>query len=273
VDPVPSLATLSRILARNALVQPGGRRRPRSSYVRWEREAPMQLWQLDIMGGVLLTDGRECKLVSGIDDHSRFAVVAQLVVRASARAVCLAFARALAAHGIPEEVLTDNGKQFTGRFTKPRPSEVLFERICRDNGITTRHTKIRSPTTTGKVERWHRTVREEFLAAQSPFDSLEHAQRALDAWVADYNTTRPHQALDMATPASRFTRPASGGQELPLRLPADLAALPTLAPTQPPSSAVVVPAAVEFDRIVPASGNMTAAGRQIWLGRTMPARM
>ncbi|WP_141961744.1 IS481 family transposase [Actinoallomurus bryophytorum] len=276
VEPVPSQATLSRILTRNNLVIPTGRRRPRSSYQRWERDEPMQLWQLDIMGGVMLVDGRELKLISGIDDYSRFIVIAALVTRASARAVCTAFARALACHGVPEEVLTDNGKQFTGRFTQPRPTEVLFERICRDNGITTRHTKIRSPTTTGKVERWHRTVREEFLAAQAPFTSLPAAQQALDTWVADYNTVRPHQSLDMATPASRFahrtTSPAD--QELPLRLPADLAALPTPTPTPPPSAPLaltpaVVPAAIEFDRIVPASGNMTAAGRQIWLGTSL----
>jgi transposase InsO family protein len=274
VEAVPSQATLSRILTRNNLIVPGGRRRPRSSYQRWERDEPMQLWQLDIMGGVLLVDGRELKLISGIDDHSRVIVIAALVMRASGRAVCTAFARSLAAYGVPEEVLTDNGKQFTGRFTQPRPTEVLFERICRDNGITTRHTKIRSPTTTGKVERWHRTVREEFLAAQAPFTSLHAAQQALDSWVADYNTARPHQSLDMATPASRFTRrTAQTDQEvLPLRLPADLAALP--APAQPPSASLavrpaVVPAAIEFDRIVPASGNMTAAGRQIWLGPTM----
>jgi transposase InsO family protein len=271
VEPVPSPATLSRILARNGLVVAAGRRRPRSSYQRWEREQPMQLWQLDIMGGVLLTDGRELKLISGIDDHSRFAVIAALVVRASARAVCGAFVQALAAHGVPEEVLTDNGKQFTGRFTRPRPTEVLFERICRDNGITTRHTKIRSPTTTGKVERWHRTVREEFLAVQAPFSSLEQAQQALEAWVGDYNTRRPHQALDMATPASRFARRgAPAAQDLPLRLPTDLTALTGTTTTQPPATPLAaVPAAVEFERIVPASGNMTAAGRQIWLGTAM----
>ncbi|MGJ6962124.1 IS481 family transposase [Streptosporangium sp. G11] len=277
IDPVPSLATLYRILVRNTLIVPGQRRRPRSSYVRWEREAPMELWQLDVMGGVMLADGRECKLISGIDDHSRFVVIAQLVVRASGRAVCAAFAAAMGAFGVPGEVLTDNGKQFTGRFTKPRPTEVLFERICRENGITARNTQVRSPTTTGKVERWHKTVREEFLAACEPFVSVRAAQDALDAWVADYNTIRPHQALDMATPASRFARAAQvlaeGAQELPLRLPAELTALPSRAASTSETSSVVVaeavPVAVEVDRVVPPSGNLTACGRQVWLG---PAR-
>jgi transposase InsO family protein len=272
VDPVPSLATLYRILVRNTLIVPGQRRRPRSSYVRWEREAPMELWQLDVMGGVMLIDGRELKLISGIDDHSRFIVIAQLVVRASGRAVCQAFAGAMRAFGVPGEVLTDNGKQFTGRFTQPRPSEVLFERICRENGITARTTKPRSPTTTGKIERWHKTVRQEFLAAHGAFASVQAAQDALDAWVVDYNTVRPHQALDMATPASRFTyRPAvaaGGGLELPLRLPAEVMAVPgRSAPAHKADAVEAVPVAVEVERIVPPSGNLTACGRQVWLGR------
>jgi transposase len=120
--PVPSEATLYRVLVRNALIAPGQHRRPASSYIRWERAEPMELWQLDIMGGVFLADGTELKLVSGVDDHSRYCVIAQLVTRASSRAVCAALAAALARFGVPAEVLSDNGKQFTGRFTRPRPS-------------------------------------------------------------------------------------------------------------------------------------------------------
>jgi transposase len=112
--PVPSEATLYRVLVRNGLIAPGQRRRPASSYIRWERGEPMELWQLDIMGGVFLADGTGVKLVSGLDDHSRYCVTAQLVWRATGRAVCAAFAASLARHGIPGEVLTDNGKQFTG---------------------------------------------------------------------------------------------------------------------------------------------------------------
>ena len=75
-------------------------------------------------------------------------------MRATARPVCQAFVEAMRTYGIPEEVLTDNGKVFTGRFHKPGvPVEVLFDKICRENGITHRLTKIHSPTTTGKIER------------------------------------------------------------------------------------------------------------------------
>ena len=116
---IPSAATVNRILVRHGLVNQRKRKRRRDSYVRWQRPAAMQLWQLDIVGGIRLADGTECKLVSGLDDHSRFCVIAALVSRATGRAVCEAFASALARYGMPAEVLTDNGRQFTGRFGKP----------------------------------------------------------------------------------------------------------------------------------------------------------
>jgi Integrase core domain len=114
----------------------------------------------------------------------------------------------LNADGVPDEILTDNGKVFTNRFGLT-PTEVLFDRICRDNGIEHRLTAPASPTTTGKVERFHRTLRDEFLTERR-FSSIEAAQEELDAWIAHYNFERPHQSLDMATPSERFaTDPAT----------------------------------------------------------------
>jgi transposase InsO family protein len=98
------------------------------------------------------------------------------VARATGRAVCAAFAEATRIYGVPDEVLSDNGKQFPGRFGKPRPAEVLFERICRENGITQRLTKPRSPTTTGKIERLHQTLQLELLNEHGPFEGIEAAQ-------------------------------------------------------------------------------------------------
>jgi Integrase core domain len=82
--------------------------------------------------------------------------------------------------------------------------EVLFDAICRGHSIEHLLTQPRSPTTTGKIERFHRSLRAEFLSDTTPFTNLAVAQQALDDWVADYNTNRPHQALKMATPAQRF---------------------------------------------------------------------
>jgi transposase InsO family protein len=91
--------------------------------------------------------------------------------------VCAAFVDALQRYGVPDEVLSDNGKQFTGRFTKPRPGEVLFERICRENGITALLTPPRTPTTTGRIERFHQSLQLECLDGRI-FATIEEAPAA-----------------------------------------------------------------------------------------------
>src|SRR5262249_13753914 len=128
-------------------------------------------------------------------------------------------AEALVRFGVPEEVLSDNGKQFTDRFGQG--GEVLFDRICRENGILHLLTQPGHPTTTGKVERFHGSLRQELLNHISVFDDVAAAQAAMDRWVHQYNTVRPHQSLDMAVPADRF-RPVEEASQLPLRLPASL---------------------------------------------------
>lgn len=206
VVPVPGRSGVYRALVRGARIDPARRRRRRSDYRRWERGRPMELWQMDVVGGVHLADGVEVKVVTGIDDNSRFVVCARVVARATARPVCEALLAALARHGVPEQILTDNGKVFTGRFGPHGSSaEVLFDRVCAENGIRHLLTAPRSPTTTGKVERLHKTMRAEFLNdADRVHPSVEALQAALDGWVEQYNTVRPHQALGMRPPLDRF---------------------------------------------------------------------
>jgi transposase InsO family protein len=279
VSPVPSRMSVYRVLVRHGLIDPQPRKRPKESYRRWERETPMALWQLDIVGGAFLADGTEAKIVTGVDDHSRYCVICQVVPRATGRAVCLAFAAALQTFGVPAEVLTDNGKQFTDRFGKS--GEVLFDRICRDNGIIHRLTAPRHPTTTGKVERFHGSLRRELLNDAVPFADLAAAQAAVDRWVSEYNTTRPHQSIGMASPAERFSTAAAKSEQelLPLRLPSVIALAPVPSPAaSQPGEQVPVPAAppasdqpysggpVEFERVVPPSGNLMVGRRQFWLG-------
>jgi len=211
VAPVPGRSSIHRCLLRHRLIDPQKRKRKREDYRRWEREHAMELWQMDIMGGVRLTDGRELKLVSGIDDHSRFCVSARLVWRATARPVCEALLEAISRYGAPQQILTDNGKVFTGRFGTGA-GLVLFDRICREHDVRHLLTAPRSPTTTGKVERFHWTLQREFLAGRA-FASLEEAQAELDAWVAEYNAERPHQSLGMASPEARFALAAQRGVE------------------------------------------------------------
>ena len=320
---VPAERTINRILTRHGLLSPRPRKRPKSSYRRWQRPGPMQLWGIDIVGGIWIVNPvngelREAKVVTGVDDHSRFCVIAHVVERATARAVCVAFAQALVRFGVPEEVLTDNGKQFTDRFGKhgSRNGEVLFDKICRKNGIRHRLTAPASPNQNGKVERFHGTFRPEFLDLAEPFTSVQQAQTAVDAWVADYNAERPHQALDdklPVTPQEKFepvpedlrglvdlwlppaleiaaaadqqvgqhvgqqvaqqpaqetrdNQPAVVGQSLSKQVPQVLPASASQSVSQSVSWSA---GPVEFDLVVPPSGNMCLAQRQFWLG---PAR-
>jgi len=185
----PSRAAIYRCLVRHRLISPKPRRRRRDDYKRWERSRSMELWQMDVMRRVFLTNGVEVSVITGIDDHSRFCVAAKVVGRATARPVCDALLEALSTHGIPEQILTDNGKVFTGKLAK-RPANVLFDRICLNNGIKHILTAPYSPTTTGKVERLHKTMRKE-LFNDNRFDTIELTQQALDRWVVDYNNPCP----------------------------------------------------------------------------------
>jgi len=105
--PLPSLSAIHRSLRRHHLIEPKERRKKLPTYKRWERGRPMELWQMDVVGGVLIEDGTEAKILTGVDDHSRFCVCAGIMARATGRAVCGFFVEALERHGVPEEVLTD----------------------------------------------------------------------------------------------------------------------------------------------------------------------
>jgi transposase InsO family protein len=202
VTPTPSASAIYRCLRRAGVIQPVPRRWRREDWKRWERGAAMELWQLDVVGGFHLADGTTAKALTGLDDHSRFCVAARLMHRERTSKVCEGFSVALRKYGVPDQVLTDNGKVFTGRFAQP-PVEVLFDRICRENGIEHLHTQPRSPTTTGKIERFHKTLRLE-LDTRQVFKDITTAQEAMDEWVEYYNTQRPHRSLDDGTPSSRF---------------------------------------------------------------------
>lgn len=249
VGPVVSESAAYRALVRAGMIDPALRDRRSRKWKRWERGAPMELWQMDIVGGFPLADGTSAKALTGIDDHSRLCVCATLMARERTRAVCDGLRDALARFGAPEQILTDNGKVFTGRFHHP-PVEVLFDAICREHGIEHLLTQPRSPTTTGKIERFHRSLRSEFLSNATPFANLKTAQQALDEWVDDYNTNRPHQSLKMATPADRF----GAGR-----------------PTSPPPSSQIAPAdrggSEWVSRRVCANGVVCVSWQQVSIGR------
>jgi transposase InsO family protein len=256
VLPVPGRSSVYRALLRHGMVDATKRRRRRADYRRWERSRSMELWQMDVMGRVHLADGREMKLVTGIDDHSRFVVCAKVVARATARPVCQALADALRRHGVPEQVLTDNGKVFTARFGFG-PGPVAFDRLCNENGIRHLLTAPYSPTTTGKIERLHKTIRAEFLTEHDRrHATIEQLQAALDGWVVDYNTERPHQSCGGRPPVERFA--LAGGALLPV----DEVAVPV------PRRAVAAGRPAGVSRWVDARGRISLAGFDYPVGAT-----
>ena len=104
--PVPGRSSIYRTLVRHHLLEPAPRKRSRADYKRWERSRSMELWQMDVVGRFHLADGTEVKVVTGVDDHSRFCVCARVVARATARPVCEALQWALRTHGVPDQILT-----------------------------------------------------------------------------------------------------------------------------------------------------------------------
>jgi transposase InsO family protein len=253
-DPLPGRSSVYRALIRHGLIDPKRRRRRRADYKRWERARAMELWQMDITGGVHLVDGSQRSIVTGIDDYSRFCVSAKVVGRPTARPVCDALAEAMRAHGVPEAILTDNGKVFTSRFGVGH-SEVLFDRICRDNGIRHLLTAPHSPTTTGKVERFHKTMKREFLDGKV-FDTIVDAQAGLDRWVAEYNHVREHQSLGDRPPIERFRLARTELVEPVHREPA----------LQPAEDEPVAPLP-RASRIVNAAGRISLGGHRYHVGR------
>src|SRR5215213_1432195 len=143
-----------RCLRRVGLVEPDGRRRRRREWKRWERGVPNELWQMDVVGGFLLAGGGQVKALTGVDDHSRMCVSAKLIAQERTRLVCDGLTAALTRYGVPEQILTDNGKVFTGKYNHP-PTEVLFDRICRENGIDHLLTQpARRPPPARSVKTW-----------------------------------------------------------------------------------------------------------------------
>jgi transposase InsO family protein len=258
VEPVPSESGVYRALVRLGLIDQAARRPRDRKWKRWERGVAMELWQMDVVGGFLLADGRRAKALTGIDDHSRFCVSAHLMLRENAGSVAEGLLKALERYGLPQQILTDNGKVFTGRFNQP-PVEMLFDRILRERGVEHLLTQPRSPTTTGKVERFHRALRTEFRTDRV-FASLEAAQAELDAWVEDYNTRRPHQAIGMVPPVDRF-RTSQPSAPIPIR--------PTATTSRPGEERRD---GTWVARRASAVGVITVAWQQIALGRAAAGR-
>ena len=199
-----SAATISRYLARAGLVTPEPKKRPRSSYLRFEAGQPNECWQSDFTH-YPLAGGAGTEILTWLDDHSRFVLSVTAHHRVTGPIVVAAFRAAVAAYGAPASTLTDNGMVFTTRFSGGRGGRNGLEAELRRLGITQKNGKPNHPQTQGKAERFQQTMKK-WLAAQHPQPAtIAQLQALLDAFTGAYNHQRPHRSLPhRATPATVY---------------------------------------------------------------------
>ncbi|HET6916849.1 MAG TPA: IS481 family transposase, partial [Acidimicrobiales bacterium] len=205
-----SRATIARYLAKAGLVTPEPKKKPRSSYVRFQAALPNECWQADFTHYRLTRpDGRpgaDCEILTWLDDCSRYALSVTGHHRVTGPIVLSTFRLAVAEHGIPASTLTDNGMVFTTRLSGGKGGRNGLEHELRRLGVVQKNGKPNHPQTQGKVERFQQTMKKWLHAQPEQPGMIDDLQALLDAFVEEYNEHRPHRSLDhRATPATVYT--------------------------------------------------------------------
>ena len=194
-----STSTIRRRLLDAGLITPQPRKRPKSSYVRFEADLPNECWQSDFTH-CRLADGSDREVLVWLDDHSRYALSVTEHRRVTGDIVADTFTETAETHGFPASVLTDNGLVYTTRLAGGRGGRNRLETLLESLGIDQKHSRPNHPTTCGKVERFHQTLKR-WLGAQSRPRTASELQTLLGSWTTIYNQQRPHRSLDRRTPA------------------------------------------------------------------------
>jgi len=209
-DSVPSAYTITAILHRNGKILPDQSDKHRS-WKSFEYEEPNELWQIDFKGHFPLRKGR-CHPLTILDDHSRFSVGLRACTDEKRRTVHRELEDVFKTYGLPDRILFDNGSPWGGRNRRDYTRlAVWLIRL----GIRVIHSRAYHPQTLGKDERFHRTLKAELLTGCEFYD-IDQSQASFDSWRECYNFERPHEALNMATPAESY-KPSS--KEMPESLP------------------------------------------------------
>ena len=195
----PAPATISRILKRAGLITPQPRKRPRSSYTRFEMAQPNEMWQSDFIHW-RLADGTDLEILNWLDDHSRYLLSCTAHMPVSGDDIVSTFLAVIDNHGAPASTLTDNGRVYTARFGGGRNA---FEYLLPLLGVRQKNGSPGHPQPQGKTERFHQTL-QRWLRARPPARSLIELQRQLDEFRAHYNELRPHRALRRRTPGHAY---------------------------------------------------------------------
>ncbi|KAB7752935.1 integrase core domain-containing protein [Mycolicibacterium mucogenicum] len=190
LDQVPSTAALARVFRQAGVARKEPKKKPRSAWRRFVYPAPNACWQLDATEYVLV-GGRTCVIFQLIDDHSRYAVASHVARSETAEAAIAVFDKAVAAHGVPQRLLTDNGAALNLSRRGLVGKLVKHVAALGTEAITGKPYK---PTTQGKNERFHQTLFR-YLDQQPLAESLAELQAQVDKFDHIYNTERPHQGL------------------------------------------------------------------------------
>jgi transposase InsO family protein len=194
----PAVSTVHQALRRHGLVAAQPPRKAKADK-RFEREISNDLWQIDATR-ILLGDTTPAWVINLLDDHSRYLLAAMAGPAATTDMAWDVFELAASRYGLPRQVLSDNGLAFTGKL---RNFEVIFETNLKDLGVELINAAPYHPQTLGKLERFHRTLKE-WLSDEGPAWDLEHLQELLDGFRFHYNRHRPHQGINDQTPAERY---------------------------------------------------------------------
>lgn len=200
-----SVSTIRRRLLDAGLIEPAPKKRPKSSYIRFEADLPNETWQSDFTH-YFLANGADTEIIVWLDDHSRYALNVTAFDRITGDIVVDTFNDTAQLHGFPASVLTDNGMVYTARFAGFRGGRNRLETRLVELGIDQKHSRPNHPTTCGKVERFHQTMKK-WLSAQQPQPTTTHElQTLIDTFVHEYNHHRPHRAIGRTTPNIAYNR-------------------------------------------------------------------
>jgi len=206
-----SEATIWRTLQRAGLITPEPKKKPKSAYLSFAAEQPNQMWQVDFTHYRLTrpdgTPGADVEILCFLDDHSRYAISVTCHRSVTGPVVVAAFRQAVADQGIPASMLSDNGMVFTTRFAGGRAGRDTlngFQAELRRLGVVQKHSKPNHPTTCGKVERFHQTLKKWLRAQPRQPQTLAELQALCNHFVAYYNTRRPHRSLNRRTPSAAY---------------------------------------------------------------------
>jgi transposase InsO family protein len=196
---VPAPSTVTAVLRRNGKLDPNEAAK-HQAFERFERSAPNELWQMDFKGHFAMDQGR-CHPLTVLDDHSRYSIGLIACADETEQTVKEHLTGLFRRYGLPEAMLSDNGSPWGGSGARGYTAfEVWLLRL----GIPLHHGRPYHPQTQGKDERFHRSLDVEVLQVRRLADLLA-SQAAFDTWRRIYNTERPHEALDLAVPATRYT--------------------------------------------------------------------